>query len=69
MLLCISSYDFWKLVVDNIYRPWVALVSSVFPNATNYFIFKNFPGRVIYFSWKNIWEWKIMELVLLIVAI
>ena len=61
----ISSYLSWKIVVDNIYRPGVALVSSVFPNAINYFIFKGFPGRVIYFSWKNTWEGKILELVLL----
>ena len=47
-----------KLVVNNIYRPWVALVSPVFPNAINYFIFKNFQGRVIYFNGNNIWEWK-----------
>ena len=65
MLLFISRYQFWKLVVNNKYRPWVALVSSIFPNAINYFSFKIFPGRVIYFSWKNISEWKILELVLL----
>ena len=32
------------------YRPSVGLVSSLFPNATNKFIFKNFPKRVIYIS-------------------
>ena len=37
---------------------------SVFPNAINYFIFKQFLRR-LYFSWKNIWEWKILELLLL----
>ena len=47
------------------YRPWVASVRSVFWNANNYFIFKRFPGTVIYFSWKNTWGWKILELVLL----
>ena len=33
-----------------IYRTCVALMSSAFPNAINYFIIKNFPGRVIYFN-------------------
>ena len=40
----------WNAVVNNVYRSWVALVSSVFPNAINNLILKNFPGRVIYFS-------------------
>ena len=35
MLLCISSYYSWKIVINNIYRPWVELVSSVFPNSIN----------------------------------
>ena len=65
MLLCISSYHFWKPVANNIYRPWVSLVSSFFQNASNYFTFKNFSGRVIHFTWKKIFEWKISELVLL----
>ena len=36
-------------------------MSSAFPNAINYFVFKNISGRVIYLSWKNIWEWKILD--------
>ena len=39
-----------NIVVSNIHRPQVTLVSSVFPNAINYFILKMFPGTVIYFS-------------------
>ena len=64
ILLCIESYHFWKIVVNNVDRSWAALVTSVFPNTINYFIFKNFYRRLIYFSWKNIWEWKILKLVL-----
>ena len=63
---CVSkNYHSCKKVVNNVYRSWVTLVSSVLPNAINYFIFKNFLRRVIYFSCKNIWEWMILELVLL----
>ena len=47
MLLCILSYPSWKIVINNIYRPRNALVSSVFPNAVDYFILKNFPERVV----------------------
>ena len=47
-----------SFLVNNVYKSWVALVSSVFPNAVNYFIIKNFPRRLIYFSWNNIWEWR-----------
>ena len=32
----------------------IALMGSVFWDAIDYFIFKDFPGRIIYFSWKNI---------------
>ena len=53
-----SSYQ--RIVVKNIYRLWVVLVSLVFPNGINYLIIKHFCGRVIYFTWKNIWEWKIL---------
>ena len=60
-----KNYHSCKKVVNNVYRSWVTLVSSVLPNAINYFIFKNFLRRVIYFSCKNIWEWMILELVLL----
>ena len=35
MLLCIQSYHSRKLVVNNVYRSCVALVSSVFPDAIN----------------------------------
>ena len=52
------------ILANNVYRSWVAWVGSVFPNAINFLIFKNFLRRVIYFSWKNVWEWKILELVL-----
>ena len=61
----VVMYLYLSFLVNNVYRSWVALVSSVFPNAINYFIFKNLPRRVMYFSWKNISEWKILELVLL----
>ena len=43
-------------------------MSSVFTNAINYFVFKKFSEKSnlsnSYFSWKNIWEWKALELVL-----
>ena len=29
------------------YRSWVTLVSSVFPNAINYFIARNFPSSYL----------------------
>ena len=38
-------------------------MSSVFPNPIKYFTFQNFQSKVIYFSWRNIWEWTILELV------
>ena len=56
MLLWISSYRFQKLVVNNINKPRVALVSLVLLNAINYFIFKSFPVRVVYFSRNDIWD-------------
>ena len=69
MFLCIWKYHSWKIVVINEYSiviiiSWYALVSSVFSNAINYFSFKNIFKIVIYFSWKSIWEWKFLELVL-----
>ena len=51
ILMCISSCHSERIIVNNnIYRPHVALVSSVFPDAIDYFILKNFPGRVVHFS-------------------
>ena len=61
----VVMYLYLSFLVNNVYRSWVALVSSVFPNAITYFIFTNFPRRVIYLSWKKTWEWKTLELVLL----
>ena len=37
MLLCIWSYRSWKIANNNVYRSWVALVSSVFPLLTTLF--------------------------------
>ena len=31
-----------SFLANNVYKSWVALVSSIFLNAINYFIFKNF---------------------------
>ena len=42
-----------EIVVNHVHRSWVALVISVLLNSE------------CYFSLKNIWEWKILELVLL----
>ena len=58
MLPYFSSHHSWEIVVNNIFRPWVALLGSVFPNAIDEFISKH------YFSWKIIWEQKVCEQVL-----
>ena len=44
MFVCFSGYQFLKLVVNNIYKPRVVLVSSIFSNAIKYFIFNFFLG-------------------------
>ena len=37
MLLYIQSYHSWKIVVNNVYRLWIALASSVFLLLTTLF--------------------------------
>ena len=44
MFVCFSSYQFLKLVVNNIYKPRVVLASSIFSNAIKYFILNFFLG-------------------------
>ena len=47
MLLRISSYHSWNIIVNNISRICVGLVNSVLSNAiNNYGIVQNFPGRL-----------------------
>ena len=55
MLLCIYRYHSWNIVGNDVYRSWIALVSSVFPLLTTFF--SNFSEKS-----KDILEWKIFEL-------
>ena len=64
--ILISSYHSWGIEVNNIQIQTISCISKlIFPDAINYFIFKSFPANVFFFSWNNILEWKILELVLL----
>ena len=48
-----SSNHSWKIVVNNVYRSWVALVSSAFLNAIKHFIFKKFSWESNLFQLKE----------------
>ena len=43
----------------------VHLKLSFLKNSSQFYLFRSWLTWIIYFSWKNIWEWKMLELVLL----